>query len=371
MNTTVALQKCNDYEFDLVYQKIRQLFELVPPPDVKGKTVLLKPNILYPKKPDLAVGTHPIVMGAAVKAFYDIGAAKVIAGESPAISNSTSAAKSTGIYEQVVSNGGTWVDFHESYTVPSKDGKVTAQFELAVQLQEADLIVSMCKLKSHQFMSYTGAMKNLFGCMIGLQKAQMHYRYSKKEDFGSFLVDLNQTINAQYAIMDAIVGMEGPGGPGSGDPIKLGFLAASDNLLALDWECSSLVGYDPHKVVYLEEALKRGFWLKSPSEIQVAGEKRKNVRNLSFKIVKDASPTLGKMLPKGLDMAAKAVFVKTPRFNPKKCIKCKRCETICPPHVIKMEGKDNSAILTDRTKCLHCFCCHEICPAGAIKLRRF
>ena len=48
--------------------------------------------------------------------------------------------------------------------------------------------------------------------------------------------------------------MDGPGGPGSGTPIHLGFLAASDNILALDWECASLVGYNPHKIVNLEDA---------------------------------------------------------------------------------------------------------------------
>ena len=75
MTTTVALQKCSEYNFDDVYKSIQELLKLVPPPDVKGKTVLLKPNILYPKKPELAVCTHPVVVGACVKCFVEMGAA--------------------------------------------------------------------------------------------------------------------------------------------------------------------------------------------------------------------------------------------------------------------------------------------------------
>lgn len=371
MNKKVVLQKCNDYSFDKVYSCIKKMMELVPPPDVKDKIVLLKPNILYPKKPELAVGTHPVVVGAAVKAFVERGAALVLVGESPAIANSTTSAKLTGMYDQVVYNGGMWADFHKPVTISCPQGKKTKQFEFAAQFTEADVVVSLSKLKSHQLMSYTGAMKNLFGLMIGLSKAQMHYRFSKKEDFGDFLVDLNIAAHADYAIMDAIVGMDGPGGPGAGDPIHLGFLAASDNILALDWKCASLVGYDPFRVVYLRQALERGIWLKTPGEIQTVGANENECCNTSFRIVKEPSPTLGKMVPKWLDYLAKKVFVKTPHFNTRKCRSCARCEQICPAHIINMEGRNATAQLLDKTKCLHCFCCHEICSFKAISLRRF
>ncbi len=370
MTKTVALTKCKDYVFDEVYCCIKKMMELVPPPDVKDKVVLLKPNILYPKRPELAVGTHPVVVGAVVKAFVERGAALVMVGESPAIANSTTAAKLTGMYDQVVYNGGMWADFHKYYTVPCPEGKSVKQFEFATQFKEADIVVSLSKLKSHQLMSYTGAMKNLFGLMIGLGKAQMHYRFPEKEDFGNFLVDLNIAADADYAIMDAIVGMDGPGGPGSGDPIKLGFLAASDNILALDWECASLVGYDPYRVVYLRQAMERGIWLNNPGEITTVGATESSCQNSSFRIVKEPSPTLGKMVPRWVDFLAKKVFVKTPKFSARKCKSCGRCEQICPAHIINLEGRDGTAQLLDKTKCLHCFCCHEICSFGAIKLRR-
>ena len=371
MSNLVALHKCGDYAFDEVFAGVKHLLELVPPPDVKGKVVLLKPNILYPKKPELAVCTHPVVVGAVVKAFVELGARKVYAGESPAIAASTSAAKATGMYDQVVNNGGEWIDFKESEVVQCPEGHAVKQFNFATALSKADILVSVSKLKSHQLMAYTGAMKNLFGLVIGLEKAQTHYRFPNKQDFAAYLTDLNIAAKPQYAIMDAIVGMEGPGGPGSGDPVKLGFLAASDNILALDWKCSSLVGYNPHTITNLEDALKRGVWLKSENEIEVVGVPEAECRCTSFKIVKEPSPTLQKMMPGWLNFLADKLFVRTPHFKSKKCLKCKRCEQICPAHLITMEGPDGTAALKDSSRCLHCFCCHEICPGEAIKLRRF
>lgn len=373
MSTNVAVQKCDEYQFDSVYNSVKKLLELVPPPDLKGKTVLLKPNILYPKKVEDAVCTHPVVVGACVKAFVELGAKEVLVGESPAMANSTSSAKSTGIYDMVVQNGGTWMDFNGSLAVSCPEGKLVKQFSFATAFEKADMIVSLSKLKTHQFMSYTGAMKNLFGLMVGLDKAQSHYRFPKKEDFGAFLTDLNIASKPCYAIMDAIVGMEGPGGPGSGDPVKLGFLASSDNILALDWFCSEIVGYNPYEVVNLKDALERNIWLDNPEQIQVLGEPKEEIKKQTqnFKIVKEPSQTLGKMLPKWLDYLAAKILTRNVHFNSKKCLKCQRCKMICPAQIIKMEGKNQTAQIIDKTKCLHCFCCHEICPADAIKLLRF
>lgn len=376
MNKTVALQKCAKYDFEDVYNSIKNLMALVPPPDVKDKIVLLKPNILLAKNPDAAVCTHPVVVGAAVKAFAELGAKRVIVGESPAIANSTGSAKSTGILQIVEENGGEWLDFSDKARIECRNGKIKKSFDFATPFLQADVVVSLSKLKSHQLMCYTGAMKNLFGLMVGLDKAAVHYAYPQKPDFAAFLTDLNLAANARYAIMDAIVGMEGPGGPGNGDPVQLGFLAASDNILALDCVCASAVGYDPMEIANLKDALERRHWLNSLDEIQIAGCAFDDVKNLDFKAVhaENSAHTLGKMLPGALDSLAKLFFAKKPYFSREKCIRCGKCMEICPAKVLGFKedkSKKSRHVVINRSKCIRCFCCHEICPVEAIVLKRF
>lgn len=368
MTNFVALQKCEEYDFEQVYTCLKQMTSLVPPPDVKNKVVLLKPNILYPKSPEHAVCTHPVVVGAAVKIFCELGA-NVIVGESPAVANSSIAAKSTGMFTQVEKNGGKWVDFNNPVQIECPNGKLVKSFLFADAFTKADVVVSLAKLKTHQLMAYTGAMKNLFGLMVGLDKAQIHYRFPEKQNFAEFLTDLNICAKPSYAIIDAIVGMDGPGGPGSGNPVKIGFLAASDNILTLDWKCSQLVGYNPHEILNLEDSLKRNIWLKNENDIQVLGATEDECRVEHFRIVKNPVDKITTIIPRFINIFIEKIFVKTPKVVSKKCQKCRKCEQICPTKIIKMNGKNQTAKVNSTKSCLHCFCCHEICSFGAIKLK--
>ncbi len=369
MTNNVSINKCFSYDEIEVYNSLKKAMELVPPSNIKDKVVLLKPNLLTPKKNATAVCTHPVVVAQAVKIFLELGAKKVLVGESPATHASTQSAKQTGLFDAIINAGGEWVDFSESVIVQNPDGKLVKSFEFAKPFLEADIVVSIAKLKTHQLMAYTGAMKNLFGLMVGLKKAQSHFRFSERKEFSEFLTDLCIAAKPQYAIMDAIVGMEGPGGPGNGTPVQLNFLAASDNILALDWVCSSIVGYDPHLIVNLQDALERGIWLKNEKDICILGESIESVKPKSFKIVNQTTINveLRKHVPSFLYKLIEMGMVKTPRFVHKKCVRCGKCVEICPAKILTIDKK----VLIDKPKCLHCFCCHEVCPVDAIKLKRF
>ena len=106
-----------------------------------------------------------------------------------------------------------------------------------------------------------------------------------RNGYGNYVREYGVNISFLDDAFPVIVGMDGPGGPGGGDPIKLGFLAASDNILALDWKCASLVGYDPFRVVYLRQAMERKIWLNNPGEITTLGAPETECGSTSFKIV--------------------------------------------------------------------------------------
>jgi uncharacterized protein (DUF362 family)/Pyruvate/2-oxoacid:ferredoxin oxidoreductase delta subunit len=383
----VSFRTVGNYDREKICQIIENLLLDIPPPDVYNKTVLLKPNIVVPKKPESAACTHPAIVYAMIKALSERGAAKIIVGDSPINLDGKLAARVAGIYDAVIEAGAEWVDFDQMVEIPCADGKVVKSVFVAEAVKLADIIITMPKLKTHALMAYTGAMKNMFGLIVGNNKSQTHYRFPDKNNFSAYLTDLNIALKPQYGLMDGILAMSGNDGPTNGAPAQVGILAASCNVLALDWMCAALIGYNPHQIVNLQDALDRRLWLNSPDEIELKGDdfeklkpakfnlatrvrqssvfegpktnKIKKMLLLCTKVIKQSMPKLYEVI--------RLLFGTYPHFVKIKCILCKNCIEICSAKALVVMRKK---ILLNRSRCIRCFCCHEICPKGAIKIQR-
>jgi uncharacterized protein (DUF362 family) len=122
----------------------------------------------------------------------------------------------------------------------AREGKI----RIASAVNEVDLVISMPKLKNHELVYFTGAIKNTLGFVPGFSKARQHALHHERLSFASFLVDLSESITPDFFLMDGITGMEGPG-PGQGFPVKTEVLLGSANPVALDIIASTIAGYDP------------------------------------------------------------------------------------------------------------------------------
>jgi uncharacterized protein (DUF362 family) len=301
MNTQVAITRCETYESEAVYAALCLAVDAAPSLEVRGKTVLLKPNIVFDSPPEKAIVTHPVFLEAAIRLVRERGAARILVGDSPGLQKPNFSAKLSGLGEAAVRMGAEWVDFtREKADLPCPEGKALKQFSLTAAVREADCVISLPKLKTHQLMYYTGAMKNLFGLIPSVGKSPMHVRFPSREGFAAMIVDLNIASKPHYALMDAIVGMEGPG-PGSGDPRHIGLVLASSNLLAMDIAASEIVGYPPLEIPVSREALSRGIWLRSISEIQYPLLRPEDLRIPDFKKIplkKSGGQLMEFLLPK-------------------------------------------------------------------------
>ena len=368
MKTQVSVQRCADYEQTTVDLVVKKACDAAGFPDARGKTVLIKPNILKGAAPEDAVSTHPAILRAAIRYAKSRGAARVQVGESPAFQVGTAAFKKSGLLDAAAEEGAEWVDFLDAVQVENPQGKVVRNFTVARAAKEADILVSLCKLKTHQLMYFTGAMKNLFGCVPGLQKSQFHLRFPERQRFGQMLTDLNLALRSHFSIMDAVVGMEGPG-PGSGDPRHLGLVMASRDPLALDMTACRTIGLDPHLVANLKDALTRGAWIGSEEDIELIGPSRPEVAVHDWKHVSRQAT----------DRKIPALFrnlaVARPFFSRTKCSACKACVTICPGAALELvpdpQARAKKRVRVDYDKCIRCYCCHEVCADEAIVVKRW
>ncbi len=84
MNNKIAVRRCDEYDLHEVYDMISDIYKSTGGPDVKGKKVLVKPNILTDDDPAKCISTHPVVVEAMVRFLQSNGAA-VFVGDSPAV----------------------------------------------------------------------------------------------------------------------------------------------------------------------------------------------------------------------------------------------------------------------------------------------
>ena len=252
----VSLLACAEYVPADLDEAIEQVAEFARFPDISGKRILVKPNLLKAATADKAVTTHPEFLAAVLRFLWKRGAARIVVGDSPGFQSGMAAAKTAGIYEAAISGGAEWADFTPGKPRSVPDAKLVKSFTLASVLDECDVVINLPKLKTHRLMNYTGAIKNLFGLIPGLGKSGMHLRFADKGKFGTMLVDLALSIPNCFSFMDGIVAMEGEG-PGDGDPFKLGLVLASGDAAALDWTAARCIGYDPLRIPYLVDAFRR------------------------------------------------------------------------------------------------------------------
>jgi uncharacterized protein (DUF362 family) len=256
----------------------------VSPVEIRGKRILLKPNLVETDPGAIHINTHPAVVYGASQAFYQLGAAKVIVAEGPGHCRDTLLLlEESGLADVLWQDRIPFIDLNYDEVYSTRNiGRYSslARLTFPETLRQVDWVVSLAKLKTHHWAGVTLSMKNLFGVMPGLYygwpKNVLHYA-----GINGAILDIVCALKPQFAIVDGIVGMEGDG-PIMGSPKPVGVLVMGRNLPAVDATCARIMGIDPYRVRYLAEAWRLG--PVSEKEIVQIGENLASVRT-DFKLL--------------------------------------------------------------------------------------
>ena len=362
---TVSIATSSGYELTGLRQAVVKLLEPIGGMSAfisSGDRVLLKPNMLAAKEPGMAVTTHPSLVRVVAELVREAGGTALV-GDSPGIGGFLRVAEKCGIYEASRESGAALVEFNEG--VELQGVGTFRSIRLARAYFEADKIINLPKLKTHEMMTMTCAVKNLFGAVIGAEKAGWHLKAgSSRELFARLLLEIYLLKKPALNIVDAVNAMEG-NGPGNGDPIKLGLLIAGANPVAVDVIAGRLAGI-PSNLLHIErEAVSMGLPGALFDDIVLCGTPIETIPETRFRLPTGLDVQFG--LPAFLANALKSHLTSYPAADRKKCVLCGVCRDACPPVAITMQ---NSALSVDNARCIRCWCCRELCPHGAMLIKR-
>jgi len=363
---TVSIKKTSDYDYAGIKQRLDETISglpggwqaIVP----AGASVLIKPNFLKPAPAEAAVSPHPAVVRAVVEACLSAGAGKIVIGDSPGYGTAGKVAEACGIMQVARDYGIAVVDFSESVTVEAPPGFIHRRFEVAREAAEADVIINLPKFKTHAMMVLTLAVKNLYGVIVGRQKARWHYQSGRAHNhFARFLLELAYTLKPTVSILDAVVGMQG-NGPSSGEPRRLGYLAASRDMVSLDAVAAHLAGVALQQVYTLAEARHMGFTI-DPKKITCIGDPLDGLRINDLVPARQMSVE-GPAFLQPLSWLLNRFVTTRPQVDASLCCRCGVCLDACPAQCMSLP--DNGPVTIDTQACIRCFCCQELCPEGAL-----
>jgi len=361
MPLSVNLVQCADYQsvpvaLSRLMEGLGGMGRFVKP----GQSVLIKPNLLSDHTPEEAVTTHPEVIRALIRMVRATGATPWV-GDSPAIiADLRRVWERTGMEAVCREEDVPLVNLEKAGSKSFEEDGI--RFTLATAVLEADAIITVPKVKTHVLTGLTGAMKNLYGTVPGLQKTSFHKLYPYPQDFARLLVAIYRRVTPVLAVADGVVGMEG-NGPSAGAPVNLGFLAASSDAIALDVVLCRTLGLDPRNVAHLELARQAGFGARDWSEITTEGDRVSALAPRAYRLPNTVPLSY---VPQWLIRLVQPLIWHRPAFS-SACVYCGKCINACPAGALSMQPGMRPFL--DSGKCIACCCCHEMCPEHAIEMR--
>jgi len=215
------------------------------------RKIYVKPNISHPEYVP-GVVTDPALLGDLVSILRD-DAEEVIVGESDGFNYSCRVAfEKTGIEKAVKKAGGTVVNLSEDKVVKVNfsDNDVLKSLFLPKTVLDADAVVDVALMKTHEFAVYSGAIKNLFGCVPSNRRIYLHPYLSE------VFYQLYAVIKPHLTVMDARVAIEG-NGPTKGNPVNMNLMLTSNCALATDMTATKIMGLSLKEVNYLDYIARR------------------------------------------------------------------------------------------------------------------
>jgi uncharacterized protein (DUF362 family) len=242
-----------------------EALEAISLPPLRGRRVLVKPNVGRAAPPGLGITTHPEVVAAVIEFVGKQQPARLAIGESPIIGvKAFEAMEAAGIAAVARESGVELLDLDDGppHEVAVPNGRILESVKLTSKWKEFDFVVSVPVMKTHMHTRVSLSLKNMKGVVWRREKVRFHQLRTREEDstdakaLDFAIADLATVAAPDLAVIDGTIGQEGMG-PSAGTPKPVGIVVAGTDFLAADAVAARLMGFDPKQVAHLRLAADR------------------------------------------------------------------------------------------------------------------
>jgi uncharacterized protein (DUF362 family)/ferredoxin len=355
-----------DATYDDCARAVEEVFQAFPL-DLKGKTVVVKVNALKAGDPETtAYVTDYRLLRAILDRLETFEPAQVIVGDSVGTEfygNSDTVFEVTRMKEAA---GSHYKNINTDLVLVPFERPFKRTGAVARAILEADVYISVPKMKSHGLTRMSGSVKNNYGLLVGAQKAWYHYFSVRPEIFAEIVVEMYRLRPPDLVIMDAIVAMEGYG-PSSPEMRTVNKVLASDDGVALDTVQAKIIGFDVEEVPYLKLARELGLGETDLAAIDIVGE-AETIQEYH----RPDPPELTYSYRAGIGTGRTSIdffrsrVCQRPTIAADACLEgCTACVDVCPTGALT---QDADGFSLDVFGCNLCSACMEVCEAGALTL---
>lgn len=199
--------------------------------DVRGKSILLKPNLLDGSPPPTT--TNPKVIGAVAKILYESGARQVLIGDMSAFLKLPTRKNMDITFVGMVAEEvqAELVPFDERgwVSVDLPRGQFLKKVYVAEALFQVDRIINLPVIKTHRSSTYSIALKNFVGATHFRQRPYLVDRTHWEE----VIAELNLAYTPDLNLVDGTMVMV-EGGPWKGRAVDANVIIATGDRIAAD-----------------------------------------------------------------------------------------------------------------------------------------